>query len=74
MKDGGKVSVNGNDIDGDITEIKRDIGVVFQSSVLDKQLNVYENLKSRAALYGIFGDELKSRINDYGHYDGLRAS
>ena len=64
LKDGGKVSVNGNDIDGDITEIKRDIGVVFQSSVLDKQLNVYENLKSRAALYGIFGDELKLRIDE----------
>ena len=64
LKDGGNVSVNGNDIDGDITEIKRDIGVVFQSSVLDKQLNVYENLKSRAALYGIFGDELKSRIDE----------
>ena len=64
LKDGGKVFVNGNDIDGDITEIKRDIGVVFQSSVLDKQLSVYENLKSRAALYGIFGDELKSRIDE----------
>ncbi len=64
LKDSGNVSVNGNDIDGDITEIKRDIGVVFQSSVLDKQLNVYENLKSRAALYGIFGDELKSRIEE----------
>jgi multidrug/hemolysin transport system ATP-binding protein len=64
LKDGGKVFVNGNDIDGDITDIKRDIGVVFQSSVLDKQLNVYENLKSRAALYGIFGDELSSRIEE----------
>lgn len=64
LKDVGKVFVNGNDIDGDITEIKRDIGVVFQSSVLDKQLSVYENLKSRAALYGIFGGELEVRIDE----------
>ena len=64
LKDSGKAYVNGNDIDGDITEIKRDIGVVFQSSVLDKQLSVYENLKSRAALYGIFGGELEARIDE----------
>ena len=31
------------------------LGVVFQESVLDKPLTVRENLKSRAALYGITG-------------------
>lgn len=31
------------------------LGVVFQDSVLDKPLTVRENLKNRAALYGITG-------------------
>lgn len=68
LKDNGEVFVNGQNIDEKTVAIKRDIGVVFQSSVLDKQLSVYENLKSRAALYGIFGDELKTRIDEL---DGL---
>ncbi len=64
LKDSGSVTVNGCDIDGKSDQIKRDIGVVFQNSALDKQLTVYENLKSRASLYGIFGDELKNRIDE----------
>lgn len=43
-------------------EIKRELGVVFQNSVLDKPISVYENLKTRAALYGICGEEFKKRM------------
>ncbi len=38
------------------------LGVVFQQSVLDGALTVYENLRSRAALYGIKGEALEERI------------
>jgi multidrug/hemolysin transport system ATP-binding protein len=38
--------------------------VVFQNSVLDSALSVYENLESRAALYGIFGKEFESRLGE----------
>ena len=64
QKDSGEVTINGNTIEADTDSVKRDIGVVFQSSVLDKQLTVIENLKSRASLYGIFGKELEQRIKE----------
>lgn len=62
-KDGGKVAVDGRDIDEDDT-IKSEIGVVFQSSVLDKALSARENLTYRAALYGIVGEACKNRIKE----------
>ncbi|MFQ7036256.1 MAG: ABC transporter ATP-binding protein [Candidatus Borkfalkia sp.] len=43
--------------------IKRDLGVVFQSSVLDKVLSVKDNLRYRAALYGITGKEFDERLS-----------
>lgn len=64
LKDSGEVTINGKTIEADTDSVKRDIGVVFQSSVLDKQLTVMENLKSRASLYGIFGKELEQRIKE----------
>ncbi|MBR6755314.1 MAG: ABC transporter ATP-binding protein [Clostridia bacterium] len=64
LSDSGNVTVNGNDIKKDMNAIKRDIGVVFQSSVLDSPLSVYDNLKNRASLYGIYGSDFKSRLNE----------
>lgn len=61
-RDSGSVVINGNDLDVASAQIKRDIGVVFQSSVLDMPLSVYDNLESRAALYGILGEDCKNRI------------
>lgn len=63
-KDGGKVYINGNDIDKDGEDIKRALGVVFQNSVLDKSLSVYENLRSRASVYGIHGEQFKKRLDE----------
>ncbi len=63
-KDSGKVMIGGRDIDSDSDEIKRDIGVVFQNSVLDKALTVKENLKSRAALYSITGRDFDARLQE----------
>lgn len=61
-KDGGAVSVCGKSIDSGLEHITRKLGVVFQNSVLDKELTVRENLKSRAALYGINGSAFKVRL------------
>ena len=61
-RDGGDISVCGYDIDRDPEPIKRRIGVVFQNSVLDRALTVKDNLKSRAALYGITGKRLEERL------------
>lgn len=63
-KDGGKVYIDGCDIDESVSKIKRELGVVFQSSVLDSPLTVYDNLKSRAALYGIVGEAFEQRLSE----------
>lgn len=64
QKDSGDVKICGYDIDKDADRIKGKIGIVFQGSALDKKMSVYDNLKSRAAIYGIFGQEFKTRLNE----------
>lgn len=72
-KDSGKITVDGVDLDGaDAHSVKGEIGVVFQSSVLDKPLTVYDNLKNRAALYGIYDDECKKRIDELANMLGFQ--
>ena len=61
-KDGGQVLIDGKDLDTSIEAIKREIGVVFQSSALDTALSAYDNLESRAALYGIVGRDFQERL------------
>lgn len=61
-KDGGSVEICGTDIDRDPDTVKRSLGVVFQNSLLDKELSVKDNLESRAALYGIHGAAFKNRL------------
>lgn len=61
-KDSGKVVVFGADIDRDPMKVRKKIGIVFQNSVLDGRLSVYDNLSSRAALYGFYGEDKKKRI------------
>ena len=63
-KDSGDVLINGLDSSAHPEKIKRDIGVVFQSSVLDKVLTVRDNLQSRAALYGICGKDFEQRLSE----------
>ena len=61
-KDSGTVQLSGVDLDSDPDSIKRNLGVVFQNSVLDKELSVQDNLQSRAALYGIRGKAFRERL------------
>ena len=63
-KDAGTVTIGGVDLDRDVTRIKRDLGVVFQNSVLDGALSVRDNLQSRAALYGITGKAFRTRLKE----------
>ncbi len=64
QKDSGMVVIDGVDIDKESRKINSEIGVVFQNSVLDKALSVEENLKSRAALYSIYGKDFKKRLDE----------
>ena len=73
-KDGGSVEICGTDIDRDPDTVKRSLGVVFQNSVLDKELSVKDNLESRAALYGLRGNAFQTRLAELAgllDFDGL---
>ena len=63
-KDRGEVRVCGCDPERDKAEIARQIGVVFQTSALDQMLSVRDNLRSRAALYGITGPAFAARLGE----------
>ena len=58
----GEVIIDGHNLDTEADAVRASIGVVFQGSVLDKSVSVYENLKSRAALYGIYGKDFEKRL------------
>ena len=53
-KDSGSVFIDKHDLDKDMDYIKRELGA----------LSVYDNLESRAALYGITGMEFKKRLEE----------
>ena len=60
--DGGEIFIDGESARGARGSIQERIGVVFQSSALDLSLSARDNLRSRGALYGIFGEELSERL------------
>ena len=60
--DSGSVKVAGEDIESSRESLARRLGVVFQNSVLDSALTVKDNLRSRAALYGIKGKKFDSKL------------
>lgn len=61
-KNEGTVIINGKNIDTNMSEICKVLGVVFQNSVLDGALSVMDNLMTRASLYNITGKKAKERI------------
>ena len=61
-KDSGTVKIGGIDLGAEPDSIKRSLGVVFQNSVLDKELSVRDNLASRAALYGLRDKDFQNRL------------
>lgn len=62
--DSGNIRVNGQDVRSREHQIKEWIGVVFQDSALDKPLTARENIRSRAALYGITGKNYEKRLEE----------
>ncbi len=62
--DSGEIFIDGMNLAEDLDAVKSKLGVVFQNSVLDASLSVYDNLQSRAALYGIQGADFKKRLSE----------
>ncbi len=63
-KDSGQVTICGQKVEAGAMDFKQQLGVVYQSSVLDGPLTVKENLLSRAALYGMTRKQAKKRIEE----------
>lgn len=61
-KDGGSISINGHLIGKNDNAIRKEIGIVFQTSMLDDLLSVKENLEIRGRFYEMSKAKLKSQI------------
>ena len=60
----GSVRVFDRDVITERNEVRRKIGVVFQSPSLDKKLTVLENLRHHGHIFGLQGAILRQRINE----------
>ena len=61
-KDEGNVIIDDKNIDSNLNDIKEKIGIVFQNSVLDKNLSGYDNLKTRSLMYNIGKNEFNEHL------------
>lgn len=67
----GDATVRGHDVRTDGGAVRKDIGVVFQDSVLDPLLTGRENLRSRARFYSSDTAAIDARIKDLSALIGL---
>src|SRR5207249_3916024 len=58
----GHAIVAGFDVDRDPAQVRRLVGMVFQTQSLDKALTVEENLRAQGHLHGLSGDTLRERM------------
>ncbi len=63
-KQAGSLHINGYEIGQDDEAIRQSIGLVFQYSVLDKELTGRENLHLRGRFYGLDKDTLTAKIQE----------
>ena len=70
-KDSGRVYINGEDSDDNPNKVRKELGVVFQNSVLDASLTVRDNLMHRSSLYGIVGGEFEGRLKELSNLLGF---
>jgi len=61
---GGRATIAGFDVTSQPDQVRRRIGVVFQSQSLDKKLTVEENPRSQGHLFGLSGSQLRIRVDE----------
>src|SRR6266581_3820217 len=59
---GGRAFILGHDAARDPSQLRREIGIVFQSQSIDVKLTAIENLRHQGHLYGLRGKDLSARI------------
>lgn len=65
QKTTGNVRILGHSIDNEADAVRRNIGIVFQNSVLDERLSVKQNLYTRGSYYGLTKKEISARIEPF---------
>ncbi|MEM9826670.1 MAG: ATP-binding cassette domain-containing protein [Planctomycetota bacterium] len=60
----GRAVIDGLDVANQVMQVRRRIGIVFQSPSLDGKLTVEENLRCKAALQGIRGGAFRDRSQE----------
>jgi len=69
--DAGEITVDGHDVRHDGEPVRRQIGVVFQESMLDGALTARENLATRARFYSSDRASIRARITELAALIGL---
>ncbi len=64
QKDSGEVTIDGFNLDKQDALIRKNIGIVFQNTVLDERLSVKDNLTARASFYGLRGAAWEKRLGE----------
>ncbi len=67
----GSIQVLGWCTQSNTSQVRQQLGVVFQSPSLDRKLTVLENIRCQAALYGLSGSERDKRIDEFVSMMGL---
>lgn len=70
-KDEGEIDFLGEDIQKDMADYKKAIGVVPQDIAVYDDLSAYDNVKFFCSLYGFSGKELKERTREALEFTGL---
>ncbi len=71
--DAGEIAVDGHNVRHDAEPVRRQIGVVFQDSMLDAGLTVRENLATRARFYSSDRASIGKRITELAALVGLEG-
>ena len=65
------IQVFGRSVESDLSSVRHQMGVVFQSPSVDGKLTVFENLRLQAALYGLTGKSAGERIVEVSEQLGI---
>lgn len=72
-KSQGDVCICGYFLGREDDEIRKNIGIVFQNSVLDPKLTVQENLMTRGSFYGMKKVEIQRRLAEFETYFEMQS-
>lgn len=53
-KSGGDITIAGYDVDSQASQVRRNVGIIFQNPSLDLNLTAEENIRFHAILYGVY--------------------